>query len=172
MVSRVGGACSVTQLCPALCDPKDCSPSGYVVHGIFQARTVDCHFLLQDIPDPGIKPASLEPQALAAGFFITAPPGKPMVSLCQNCPTVFKLAASFYIPSSNHKCSNFSTSLLIYVIFYAFMAILVGRKLYLIVALIYISPMTNDFEHLLMCFLAICVSLGKYLFTSFAYVLI
>ena len=28
----------VTQLCPALCDPLDCSPPGSSVHGILQAR--------------------------------------------------------------------------------------------------------------------------------------
>ena len=30
-----------------------------------------------DLPDPGIKPASLVPPALAGGFFTTVPPGKP-----------------------------------------------------------------------------------------------
>ena len=30
--------CSVTQLCPTLCDPMDCSPPNSSVHGIFQAR--------------------------------------------------------------------------------------------------------------------------------------
>ena len=31
-----------------------------------------------DLPDPGIKPASLESPALAGGFFTTEPPGKPI----------------------------------------------------------------------------------------------
>ena len=31
-----------------------------------------------DLPDPGIKPASLMSPALAGGFFTTEPPGKPM----------------------------------------------------------------------------------------------
>ena len=31
----------VTQLCPALCDPMDCSPLGSSVHGILQARMLD-----------------------------------------------------------------------------------------------------------------------------------
>ena len=31
----------VTQLCPILHDPVDCSPSGYSVHGIFQARILE-----------------------------------------------------------------------------------------------------------------------------------
>ena len=29
------------QLCPALCDPMDCSPPGSSVHGIFQARILE-----------------------------------------------------------------------------------------------------------------------------------
>ena len=33
--------CSVTQLCPTLCDPMDCSPSGSTVHGISQARILE-----------------------------------------------------------------------------------------------------------------------------------
>ena len=41
----------VIQLCPNLCDPLDCSPPGFSVQGIFQARIpgVGCHFLLQGI---------------------------------------------------------------------------------------------------------------------------
>ena len=31
----------VTQLCPTLCDPMDCSPPGSSVHGIFQARILE-----------------------------------------------------------------------------------------------------------------------------------
>ena len=33
--------CLVTQLCPALCDPTDCSLPGYSVHGISQARILE-----------------------------------------------------------------------------------------------------------------------------------
>ena len=32
----------VTQLCPTLCDPMDCSLSGSSVHEIFQARVLEC----------------------------------------------------------------------------------------------------------------------------------
>ena len=40
----------VAQLCPTLCDPMDSSLPGSVVHGIFQARILECcHFLLQGI---------------------------------------------------------------------------------------------------------------------------
>ena len=31
----------VTQSCPTLCDPMDCSPAGSSVHGIFQARVLE-----------------------------------------------------------------------------------------------------------------------------------
>ena len=34
-------ACSVTQWCPPLCDPMDCSSPGPSVHGIFQATILE-----------------------------------------------------------------------------------------------------------------------------------
>ena len=34
-------ACSVSQSCLTLCDPKDCNPPGSIVHGIFQARVLE-----------------------------------------------------------------------------------------------------------------------------------
>ena len=37
---------------------------------------VGCHFLLQDLPNPGIEPTS---PALSGEFFTTEPPGKPPV---------------------------------------------------------------------------------------------
>ena len=33
--------CLITQSCPTLCDPKDCSPPGSSVHGILQARILE-----------------------------------------------------------------------------------------------------------------------------------
>ena len=33
--------CLVTKSCPALCDPMDCSPPGFSVHGISQARILE-----------------------------------------------------------------------------------------------------------------------------------
>ena len=43
--------CSVTQLCPTLWDPRDCSLPGSSVHRIFQARILEwvAIFLLQGI---------------------------------------------------------------------------------------------------------------------------
>ena len=56
-----------------LCDSMDCSPSGSSVHGSLQARIRGCHALLQgNLPDPGIKPASLMSPPLAGRFFTTS----------------------------------------------------------------------------------------------------
>ena len=51
--------CLVTQLCPTLCNPMDCSPPRCSVHGIVQARILEWIF-----PDPGIE---LRSPALQAG---------------------------------------------------------------------------------------------------------
>ena len=61
-----------------LCDLTDCRLPGSSVHGIFQARILEwlAISLSGDLPDPGTKPASLAPPALAGGFFTTAPHGK------------------------------------------------------------------------------------------------
>ena len=36
-----GGGGLVTQSCPTLCDPMNCSPPGSSVHGIFRARILE-----------------------------------------------------------------------------------------------------------------------------------
>ena len=43
--------CLVTQLCPTLCNPLDCSLSGFSVHGDSPGKNaeVNCHFLIQGI---------------------------------------------------------------------------------------------------------------------------
>ena len=63
----------VTQLCPTLCNPTDCSPPGFSVNGIFQARILQwiAYSFSRDLPNPGIEPAS---PALTGGFFTTEPP--------------------------------------------------------------------------------------------------
>ena len=39
---KVKSESEVTQLCPTLSDPMDCSPPGSSMHGIFQARVLEC----------------------------------------------------------------------------------------------------------------------------------
>ena len=50
----------VTQLCPTLCHPVDCSPPGTSGHGILQARILEWVAISfsGDISDSGIKPVS------------------------------------------------------------------------------------------------------------------
>ena len=66
----------VVQLCPALCDPVDCSPPGSSVYGILQARILDWVAFPSpgDLPDPRIKPKS---PALQADSLLSEPLGKP-----------------------------------------------------------------------------------------------
>ena len=55
----------VTQRCPTLYDPMDCSLPGSSVHGILQAGILKWVAIpsSRDLPDPGIKPRSSELQA-------------------------------------------------------------------------------------------------------------
>ena len=38
---KVKSESEVTELCPTLSDPMDCSPPGSSIHGIFQARVLE-----------------------------------------------------------------------------------------------------------------------------------
>ena len=62
-------ACSVAKSCLALCNPMDCSPPSSSVHGILLARILKWVAISrgsfsgkihspEDLPDPGLKPAS------------------------------------------------------------------------------------------------------------------
>ena len=79
----------VTQSCPTLCNPMNCSPPGFSVHGISQARILEWVAIPSpgDLFNPRSEPVSL---ALVGGFFITESPGKPpqIYSLFKNqiCP--------------------------------------------------------------------------------------
>ena len=68
--------CSVARSCPTLCDPMDCSPPGFSVHGIFQARILEWAAIPSpgDLPHPGIEPVS---PPLQVDSLLTEPPGKP-----------------------------------------------------------------------------------------------
>ena len=65
----------VTQLCPTLCNPTDCSPPGFSVNGIFQARILQwiAYSFSRDLPNPGIEPGF---PALQAESLPSESPGK------------------------------------------------------------------------------------------------
>ena len=67
---------SVTQSCPTLCNPVDCSPPGSSVDGILQARILEWVAVPSPghLPHPGIKP---RPPALQADSLLSEPPGRP-----------------------------------------------------------------------------------------------
>ena len=52
--------CFVAQSCLTLCDPMDCSPPAFSVHGMAQAKMLKwvAIFFPREFPNPGIKPAS------------------------------------------------------------------------------------------------------------------
>ena len=62
----------VTQSCPTLCSPVDCSPSGSSVHGIVQARILDWVAM-------SLSGDRTQVSCLAGRFFSSEPPGKPLV---------------------------------------------------------------------------------------------
>ena len=66
----------VAQLCLILCDPMDCSPPGFSVHGILQARILEWIAIpfSRGLPHPGIKTWS---PAFQADSLPSEPLGKP-----------------------------------------------------------------------------------------------
>ena len=66
----------VTQLCPTICNPIDCSPPGSSVHGILQARILKWAAIHSpgDLPNPGIESGS---PAFQADSLPSEPSGKP-----------------------------------------------------------------------------------------------
>ena len=62
----------VTQSCPPLCDPMDCSLSGSSAHGDSPGKKteVGCHAPLQGLlPTQGLNLCLSQPPAIATGFF-------------------------------------------------------------------------------------------------------
>ena len=79
--------CLVTQSCPILCDPMDCSLAGSSVYGNFQARTLEwvAIFFSGDLPDPEIKPSLLRWQADSLPRHAAA--AAKLLPLCPTQPT-------------------------------------------------------------------------------------
>ena len=70
---KVESESEVAQSYPTLSDPMDCSLPGSSVHGIFQARVLECHCLLQgSVPTQGSNPHVLHFLHWQAGFLTTS----------------------------------------------------------------------------------------------------
>ena len=63
----------VSRLCPAYCDPMDCSPLDYSVHGILQTKTLGW------VAMPSFRGSSWLP-ALQIDSLLSEPTGKPLLS--------------------------------------------------------------------------------------------
>ena len=53
-----------------------------------------------DLPDPGIKPASLASSALAGGFFTAVPPAKPNLVICVYISFLFQIIFPYRLSQS------------------------------------------------------------------------
>ena len=76
---KVKSESEVTQSCPTLSDPMDCSPPGSAIHGIFQARVLEWGAIAfsNDQPTKHIKKqrhyfASKGPSSQSYDFFQTS----------------------------------------------------------------------------------------------------
>ena len=93
--------CSVTQGCPTLCNPMDCSLLAPSVHGASPSKNtgVGCTFLLQEnLPDPGTEPVFL---ALAGIFFNVTAASQASLSIT-NSRILLKFMSIKLVISSNH----------------------------------------------------------------------
>ena len=93
-----------TQLCPALCDPMDCSPPGSSVHGILQARIlkwVAIPFSRGQL-NPGTESKS---SALQADSLMSEPPGKPNMDFVK---VPFLLYMTISLSNEDNIPSDFS----------------------------------------------------------------
>ena len=68
--------CSVIQSCPTLCDPMDCSPPGFSVHGISQARILGWVTISSFRGSSQLKGQTCVSCIGRRVFFTTEPPGK------------------------------------------------------------------------------------------------
>ena len=92
----------VTQSCPTLCDPVDCSLPGSFFHGILQARILVATFPSSgNLPDPGMEPGS---PALQADSLPSEPPGKPQG--CQGRPPLFHPLPAVSATTGHRKATD------------------------------------------------------------------
>ena len=94
----------VVQSCPTLCNPTDCSPPGFSVHGILQARILEWIAIpsSRERPNPGIEPWS---PALQADYLPFELHGSLLLSLYPN-----KRSIHFKIPLMRKKQRHYFTN--------------------------------------------------------------
>ena len=76
----------VTQSSWTLCDPIDCSPPGSSVHGILQARILEC-IVIPFSRGPSRPRSGTRVSCIAGRFFTTEPSGTAPV--CHRCALIF-----------------------------------------------------------------------------------
>ena len=92
--------CSVTQSCPTLCNPMDCSPPGSSVHGILQVRILEWVATpsSRGSSQPGDRICISMSPALACGLFTTSTTGGAHVlATVDNAAVNTEVRASFQI---------------------------------------------------------------------------
>ena len=118
--------CIVSQLCPTLFDPMDCSPPGTSIHGDSPGKNTElgCHALLQRIlPTQGSNPGFLHCIQI---LLLSEPPRKPKIlewvassfsrasSQPRNWNMVFCIAGGFFTCWATREANIFSISVLIF----------------------------------------------------------
>ena len=81
---KVKSESEVTQLCPTLSHPMDCSPPGSSIHGIFQARVLEWDAIAFSTKYPAAAAAKLLQSCLTLCDPIdSCPPGSPVPGILQ-----------------------------------------------------------------------------------------
>ena len=102
---KVKSESEVTQSCPTLCDPMDCSPPGSSIHGSFQARALEWgaiassagHTMITPEPSPRLPKPICDLSRTVHG----CPPSQ---DLLQSLPLVLTVLFTLYtsLPHSPH----------------------------------------------------------------------
>ena len=96
----------VTQSCPTLCNPMDCSPRGSSVHGIFQARMLE--WVAISFSRGSSRPRDRTWVSCTAGRFVTiwATRENPYIThLLSRSSLIFTLHWSISVDCLLHDCS-------------------------------------------------------------------
>ena len=101
------------QLCPTLCDPMECSPSGSFLQGILQARTLEC--VAGDLPHPGIEHLSPAAPVLPADSLLLSHQGNVCVCwVIRGAQTKAKLVFQKFKLFFSSSCARASQVVLVY----------------------------------------------------------